>query len=78
MSLPGLARLAKVNLKASVPKDEIPLGNSFVVFLTIDSACFGFIKPWVLFFNKSSSEMPSIKSIGSRTLPFDLLIFWPS
>ena len=39
MSLPGLAKLAKVNLKASVPKDEMPLGNSLVVFLIIDSAC---------------------------------------
>ena len=56
----------------------MPSGNSLVVFLIIDSACFGFIKPVVRFFNKSSREMPSIKSIGSRTLPFDLLIFWPS
>ena len=75
MSLPGLARLANVNLRASVPYEAIPSGNSFLVFLIIDSACFGFIKPEVLFFNKSSIEIPSIKSIGSKTLPFDLLIF---
>ena len=78
MSLPGLAKLAKVKRSASVPKAGIPLGNSLVVFLIMDSSCFGFIKPDVLFVNKLSNEIPSMRSIGSNTFPFDLLIFCPS
>jgi hypothetical protein len=78
MSRPGLARLAKVKRNASVPKAGMPSGNSLRVRFSICSACLGFIRPVVRFFTRSSMPMPSIKSIGSSTLPLDLDIFWPS
>ena len=77
ISRPNEARAVKVNLIASVPKDGIPLGNSFWVCFFIFSANFGCIMPWVLLSRRSSRPIPSIRSIGSRTLPLDLLIFWP-
>ena len=78
MSRPGLASEANVKRKASVPKAGMPLGNSLRRALSIVSACFGFIRPVVRFCTSSSTSMPSIRSIGSSMLPFDLLIFWPS
>ncbi len=78
MSRPGLASEAKVKRSASVPKAGMPSGNSLRVFFSMLCACFGFIRPKVRFLTSSSSEMPSIRSIGSSTLPLDLLIFWPS
>ncbi len=78
MSRPGLARLAKVKRSASTPNAGMPSGNSLRVFLAMLSACFGFIRPVVRFSISASSPMPSMRSIGSSTLPLDLLIFWPS
>ena len=78
MFRPSDAREAKVKRSASVPNAGIPSGNSFLVFLPILSACLGFIKPVVRLATKSSILMPSIKSIGSKVFPLDLLIFWPS
>ncbi len=78
MSRPGEANDAKVKRSASVPKAGMPAGNSLRVRFSICSACFGFIRPVVRFLSKSSSVMPSIRSIGSSTLPLDLDIFCPS
>ena len=77
MSRPNEASAAKVNLKASVPNEGIPSGNSPWVCFLIFAAIFGCIMPWVLLTNKSSKLMPSIRSIGSKTLPLDLDIFCP-
>ena len=78
MSRPGLARLAKVKRNASAPKAGMPSGNSLRVFFAMLSACFGFIRPLVRFSTSASRPMPSIRSIGSSTLPLDFDIFWPS
>ena len=78
MSRPGEASEAKVKRSASVPKAGMPSGNSLRVRFSIFSASFGFIRPVVRFFTSSSRPMPSIRSIGSSTLPLDLDIFWPS
>ena len=75
MSRPGLASEAKVKRSASVPKAGMPSGNSFLVFLAMLSACFGFIRPVVRFSTSASMPMPSIRSIGSSTLPLDFDIF---
>ncbi len=56
----------------------MPSGNSLRVRFSIFSASLGFINPVVRFLMSSSKPMPSIKSIGSSTLPLDLDIFWPS
>ena len=78
ISRPCVARLANVNLKASVPKEGMPLGNCFRVACAICFAIFGCIKPAVRFSISASRSIPSIRSSGSRTFPFDLDIFWPS
>ena len=75
MSLPPDAKEQKVSLKASVPYDLMPSGNSFFVCFTMRSLIFGCIKPSVLFLIKSSKFMPSMISRGSRVFPLDFDIF---
>src|SRR5260363_101863 len=53
------------------------IGECSARFLAIASLCFGLNKPWVRFSTRASRAIPSIKSIGSSVLPFDLDIFWP-
>ena len=77
MSRPLLAKEANVNLSASVPYESIPCGYSFFVFFLIFSAISGCIRSDALLFIRSSNLIPSIKSIGSIILPFDLDIFFP-
>ena len=75
MSLLPDARDAKVSLSASVPKEGIPEGNSFLVALSIFSLKLGTIKFSVLFAIKVFRGIPSITSIGSIMFPFDFDIF---
>ena len=69
------AREVKVSLKASVPYGEIPNGNSFLVVFFIFSFRFGTMRFSVLLSISFSKAIPSITSIGSIILPFDLDIF---
>ncbi|MCY1310225.1 hypothetical protein D9M70_603950 [compost metagenome] len=78
MSRPWVAKAAMVKRSASAPCGTMPSGNSLRVAFSIFSAIFGCIRPPVRLATKSSSEMPSMMSSGSSTLPFDLDIFWPS
>ncbi len=78
ISRPGEASEANVKRSASVPNAGMPSGNSLRVRFSIFSASFGFINPVVRFFTSSSMPIPSIRSIGSSTLPLDLDIFCPS
>ena len=75
---PNVARLANVNRSASAPNDGMPLGNCLRVRFAIDSAWRGSIRFAVRFATSVSTSTPSIRSSGSRTLPFDFDIFWPS
>ena len=75
ISRPVLARLVKVKRSASVPNASIPSANSLRVAFSILAASFGFISPVVRLATRLSRSIPSIRSIGSSTLPFDLLIF---
>ena len=78
MSRPVEASAARVKRRASVPCGSIPSGNCFSVRLAIFSANCGCIILPVRFSNSSGSEIPSIMSSGSITLPLDLDIFCPS
>ena len=77
MSRPVEANEAKVKRKASVPKAGMPSGKSLRVCFSIFGASLGRIKPVVRFLTSASNSIPSIKSIGSSTLPFDFDIFCP-
>ena len=77
MSRPGVASEAKVKRSASVPYAGMPAGNSLRVAFSIFFAICGCIRPVVRFFTSVSRSMPSIRSIGSSTLPLDFDIFWP-
>ena len=66
-----------VKRTASVPKAGTPSGNSLRVALAIFSAARGSIRPVVRLATRLSRSIPSIRSIGSSVLPFDLDIFWP-
>ena len=72
----GLARLAKVKRRASVPKAGMPFGNSLRVFFSIFRPV-GVHQAGGALLTRSSMPMPSIRSMGSSTLPLDLDIFWP-
>src|SRR3990167_3821632 len=67
-----------VKRRASVPKLGMPSGYSLRVALSIFWDMPGCISPYVRFLTSSSTAIPSIKSIGSSTLPFDFDILWPS
>jgi len=56
----------------------MPFGNSLRVAFSIFGASLGFIRPLVRLATSASRLMPSIRSMGSSTLPFDFDIFWPS
>ena len=69
---------AMVKRSASAPCALMPSGNSFRVAFSIFAAICGCISPLVRLATRSSRAMPSMMSIGSRMLPFDFDIFWPS
>ena len=77
ISRPVLAKEVKVKRSASVPNAGIPSANSLRVAFSIFCASLGFIRPVVRLATRVSKSMPSIKSIGSSTLPLDLDIFCP-
>ena len=74
-SRPVVACDANVKRNASVPKDGIPSGNCLRVDFSILAAIFGCINPLVRLVTRVSKSIPSIISMGSKTLPFDLDIF---
>ncbi len=75
MSRPFVASAQKVKRNASVPNAGIPFGNCFLVAASIFCLRCGCNKFSVRFLIKLSKSIPSIKSSGSNTLPFDLDIF---
>ena len=78
MSRPGPASAAMVKRSASAPNAGMPSGNSLRVAFSIFGASVGFISPVVRLATRASIVMPSMMSSGSRMLPFDFDIFWPS
>src|SRR6266567_2594832 len=75
---PKVARLANVKRTASAPNAGMPCGNCRRVRFSMVSRCFSSIRPEVCLASRPSRSAPSMRSSGSRMLPFDLDIFCPS